>query len=155
MGFEIKPPKGAVKTKIIAGRGKSSKRGGTAGKGNNGQNARSGGGVRTGFEGGQMPLYRRVAIKGFSNAMFKTVYQTLNVSILQNRFQAGDVVSEETLKAKGLISGSLPVKILGNGDLSISLNVQIEKLSSSAIEKIKKAGGSVIEKKVEEEGHNG
>ena len=154
MGFEIKPPKGAVKTKIIAGRGKSSKRGGTAGKGNNGQNARSGGGVRTGFEGGQMPLYRRVAIKGFSNAMFKTVYQTLNVSILQSRFQAGDVVSEETLKAKGLISGSLPVKILGNGDLSISLNVQIEKLSSSAIEKIKKAGGTVIEKKVEE-GQNG
>lgn len=154
MGFEIKPPKGAVKTKIIAGRGKSSKRGGTAGKGNNGQNARSGGGVRTGFEGGQMPLYRRVAIKGFSNAMFKTVYQTLNVSILQNRFQAGDVVSEETLKAKGLISGSLPVKILGNGNLSISLNVQIEKLSSSAIEKIKKAGGTVIEKKVEE-GQNG
>lgn len=154
MGFEIKPPKGATKTKIIAGRGKSSKRGGTAGKGNNGQNARSGGGVRTGFEGGQMPLYRRVAIKGFSNAMFKTVYQTLNVSALQNRFQAGDVVSVETLKAKGLISGSLPVKILGNGDLSISLNVQIEKLSSSAIEKIKKAGGTVIETKVEE-GQNG
>lgn len=154
MGFEIKAPKGAVKGKIIAGRGKSARRGGTAGKGNNGQNARSGGGVRTGFEGGQMPLYRRVAIKGFSNARFKVVYQTLNVSVLEKRYSTGETVDLETLRAKGLISGSLPVKILGNGDLTISLNVKIEKLSASAIEKIKKAGGTVIET-VEKKDNNG
>lgn len=152
MGFEIKAPKGAVKNKIIVGRGKSSKRGGTAGKGNNGQNARSGGGVRTGFEGGQMPLYRRVARRGFSNAMFKVVYQNLNVSDLQNRFADGDVVTLQALREKGLISGKLPVKILGNGDLAIKLDVQIEKLSASAGEKIKKAGGTIIEAK---EGQNG
>lgn len=154
MGFEIKPPKGATKTKVIAGRGKSSRRGGTAGSGNNGQNARSGGGVRTGFEGGQMPLYRRVAIKGFSNARFKTVYQTLNVSMLEKRFASGDEVTIDALKAKGLISGGNPVKILGNGELTIKLDVKIEKLSASAIEKIKKAGGTVVEQKTEE-GING
>lgn len=153
MGFELKAPKGAVKKKVIAGRGKSSKKGGTAGKGNNGQNARSGGGVRPGFEGGQMPLYRRVARRGFSNSMFKTVYQSLNVSDLQNRFEDGDTVNVETLRGKGLVSGSLPVKILGNGDLSKKLDVQIEKLSASAAEKIKKAGGTIVEQK--EEGQNG
>ncbi len=152
MGFEIKPPKGAVKNRIIAGRGKSAKRGETAGKGNNGQNARSGGGVRPGFEGGQMPLYRSVARRGFSNSMFKTEYQVLNVSDLQNRFKDGDTVSEDALRSKGLISGKLPVKILGNGELSLKLDVQVQKLSASAINKIKSAGGTVIEEK---EGQNG
>ncbi len=152
MGFEIKAPKGAVKNKIIVGRGKSSKRGGTAGKGNNGQNARSGGGVRTGFEGGQMPIYRRVARRGFSNAMFKVVYQSLNVSDLEGRFNDGDVVDVPALKEKGLISGPKPVKILGNGELTKKLDVQIKKLSASAAEKIKAAGGTIVET---QEGQNG
>lgn len=147
MSIELRPPVGAVTKKIIAGRGKAARKGGTAGRGNNGQNARSGGGVRPGFEGGQMPLYRRVARKGFSNAMFKKDYQVLNVQTLEDRFEDGDTISEKTLREKGLVSGKLPVKILGNGDLSKKLTVDVKKLSASAVSKIKKAGGSVSENK--------
>lgn len=152
MGFEIRPPQGAVKKKIISGRGKSARRGGTAGRGNNGQNARSGGGVRPGFEGGQMPLYRRVARRGFSNARFKVVYQCLNVSDLQGRFNDGDTVTEQALRQKGLVSGNQPVKILGNGELSKKLTVHIARLSATAAEKIKQAGGTLVGT---EEGQNG
>lgn len=153
MNFELKVPKGATKTKIIAGRGKAARKGGTAGRGNNGQNARSGGGVRPGFEGGQMPLYRRVARRGFSNAMFKVEYQTVNVSDLGKRFVEGDTISVEALREKGLISGTLPVKILGNGELTLKLDVKIEKMSASAAKKIVAAGGTIIKQK--EEGQNG
>ena len=100
----IKAPYGANTKKTIVGRGASSK-GRTSGRGSNGQNSRSGGGVRPGFEGGQMPLYRRVARRGFSNYPFKQEYQAVSLSDLDRVFNDGDVVSTESLKAKNLIKG--------------------------------------------------
>lgn len=145
MAMNLKVPAGATKKKIIVGRGRSSKRGGTSGSGNNGQNARSGGGVRPGFEGGQMPLYRRIAIRGFSNARFRTEYKVINIRDLEKNFQDGDIVDVEALMAKGLMKGrNVMVKLLGNGDLTKKLDVKLPALSASAAEKVKKAGGTVI-----------
>lgn len=142
--FELKAPYGANKKKRIVGRGSSSGRGTTAGKGNKGQQSRSGGKVYVGFEGGQMPLYRRIARKGFSNYPFKTEYEIFNVSELQEKFSDGDTVSKETLIAKRLLKKkSALVKILGDGDLTKKLTVSVDKISASAKEKIEKAGGSV------------
>lgn len=142
--FELKAPYGANKKKRIVGRGSSSGRGTTAGKGNKGQQSRSGGKVYVGFEGGQMPLYRRIARKGFSNYPFKTEYEIFNVSELQEKFSDGDTVNKETLIAKRLLKKkSALVKILGDGDLTKKLTVSVDKISASAKEKIEKAGGSV------------
>lgn len=142
--MELHAPEGSNKKKIIVGRGNSARRGRTAGKGNNGQNARSGGGVRPGFEGGQMPLYRRVARRGFSNYHFKKEYLPLNLGMIDKHFAAGETVSLETLKAKGLAKGKrVAVKILGGGELSKKLTFEVEKISASALEKIEKAGGTV------------
>ena len=123
------------------GRGHGSGNGKTAGKGHKGQNARSGGGVRIGFEGGQMPLARRIPKRGFHNN-FATRYATVNVGDL-NRFVEGTVVNEELLKAAGLVTKleNGGVKILGNGELNVKLTVQAAKFSASAAEKIEKAGG--------------
>ena len=123
------------------GRGHGSGNGKTAGKGHKGQNARSGGGVRIGFEGGQMPLARRIPKRGFHN-IFATRYATVNVGDL-NKFVEGTVVNEELLKASGLITKleNGGVKILGNGELNVKLTVQAAKFSASAAEKIEKAGG--------------
>ncbi len=152
---QIKAPVGANKKKTIVGRGTGSK-GRTAGRGHDGQNSRSGGGTRPGFEGGQMPLYRRIAHRGFSNYPFKKVYSVVNVSTLQEKFSDGDVVSGETLREKGLLKGSTDlVKILGDGEIKIKLDVQIEKVSSAAKEKIEKTGGKVLSKVVEKEGNDG
>lgn len=140
--FFIYPPEGSRKKKVIVGRGQGSGLGKTSGRGSNGQNARSGGGVRLGFEGGQLPLYRRLPRRGFSNAKFKTVYSVVNLQDLEARFSAGDVVNHESLKEKGLFNGNGPVKVLAQGSLSKKLTVKLEKASASAVEAISKVGGS-------------
>ena len=142
---KLKPPAGSTKTKRIVGRGNGSGRGGTSGRGSNGQNSRSGGGVRLGFEGGQMPLFRRIARRGFSNYPFKKHFEVVNVGELEKRFESGETVTLDALRRKRLISkGNTDVKILGNGELTKSLTVDVPKVSASAAEKIVKAGGSVI-----------
>ncbi|MBN2735485.1 MAG: 50S ribosomal protein L15 [Spirochaetales bacterium] len=136
-------PKGANRNKKQIGRGVGTGHGGTACRGDKGQNARSGGGVRPGFEGGQMPLYRRVARRGFSNCPFKKTYNIINIEDL-GVFKAGDSITKDSLKAMGLIHANrYPVKILGRGELTIKLNVKIDKISKSAKDKIEKAGGAV------------
>ena len=148
---QIKAPAGANRKKTIVGRGTGSK-GRTSGRGHDGQNSRSGGGTRPGFEGGQMPLYRRIARRGFSNYPFKKEYTVVNVSNLEGKFKDGEVVSEETLREKGLLKGKNSlVKILGNGELKVKLDVQVDKVTSGAREKIEEAGGKVLDK----EGSNG
>lgn len=144
--FVLSAPQGANKKKRIVGRGSSSGRGTTAGKGNKGQQSRSGGKTYVGFEGGQMPLYRRIAHRGFSNYPFKKEYSVVNVSLLEEKYSDGESVNKETLVAKGLISkvDSL-VKILGTGDLTKKLTVDVDKVSASAKAKIEKVGGSVKE----------
>lgn len=125
------------------GRGQGSGNGKTAGKGHKGQNARSGGGVRPGFEGGQLPLFRRLPKRGFSNARFKTEYATINLSDL-NRFENGAVVTPELLKEMGLVKNQLAgIKVLGNGTLEKKLTVKAHKFSSSAQEKIESLGGKI------------
>ena len=123
------------------GRGHGSGNGKTAGKGHKGQNARSGGGVRIGFEGGQMPLARRIPKRGFHN-IFATRYATVNVGDLE-QFVEGTVVNEELLRAAGLIKKTENggIKILGNGELTKKLTVQAAKFTAQAAEKIEKAGG--------------
>ena len=138
---ELRPNEGAFQTKKRVGRGVGSGLGKTSGKGHKGQNARSGGGVRPGFEGGQLPLFRRLPKRGFSNAMFKTEYTTINVSDLE-KFDNGAVVTPEVLKEMGILKKQLAgVKVLGNGNLTKKLTVKAHKFSSSAIEKIEAIGG--------------
>ena len=125
------------------GRGQGSGNGKTAGKGHKGQNARSGGGVRPGFEGGQLPLYRRLSKRGFNNYEFQIKYATVNVGDLE-RFEEGTVVTKELLIETGLITKELDgVKILGNGTLSKKLTVKANKFSSTAEEKIVSVGGTI------------
>ncbi len=137
---ELTPAADSNKAVKRVGRGHGSGNGKTAGKGHKGQNARSGGGVRIGFEGGQMPLARRIPKRGFNN-IFATKYATVNVSAL-NIFKDGTVVDAELLKASGLINKVYDgVKILGDGELTSQLTVKAAKFSKSAVEKIEKAGG--------------
>jgi len=141
-GFNIRAPKGQKKNKRL-GRGVGSGHGKTAGKGTKGQKARAGGGVRLGFEGGQMPLFRRIARRGFSNYPFKKIFQVVNVSDL-NRFADGDTVTPETLVAKGLARKKrVTVKILGVGELARRLIIQGVHVSGTAREKITAMGGDV------------
>ena len=138
--YELSPAAGSVKDVKRIGRGHGSGNGKTAGKGHKGQNARSGGGVRPGFEGGQMPLYRRIPKRGFNN-IFATKYSVVNVSDL-DQFVDGTVVDADLLKASGLIKKTNDgVKILGNGELTKNLTVKAAAFSASAKEKIEKAGG--------------
>ena len=141
----LSAPKGANKNPKRVGRGSSSGLGSTAGKGNKGQQSRSGGKVYVGFEGGQMPLYRRIARKGFSNYPFKKEYVCINVVQLEAKFADGETVDKTSLIAKGFISAkaSTLVKVLGNGDITKKLTVDVDKVSESAKAKIEKAGGSV------------
>ena len=141
--FNLHAPSGANKKKRIIGRGQSSGRGTTAGKGNKGQKARSGGKTYVGFEGGQMPLYRRIAQRGFSNYPFKKEFQVINLEAIDKRFEDGETVDVASLFSKGLAKGPVPVKILGNGNVSKKLTVKALALSASAKEKIEKAGGTV------------
>lgn len=144
--FDLIVPEGATHKKKIVGRGSSSGHGKTAAKGHKGQQARSGGKVYTGFEGGQMPLYRRVAKRGFSNYPFKKEYYVVNLSVLETRFNDGETVNKETLMQKGLLKkAKLLVKILGNGDITKKLTVDVDKISISAKEKIEKAGGTIVQ----------
>ncbi len=137
---ELRAVPGATKAPKRKGRGTATGQGKTAGRGMNGQKSRSGGGVRLGFEGGQMPLYRRIPKRGFTN-LFGTEYTTLNVEDL-NRFEAGTVVTPELLKEAGMAKQVKDgIKILGNGNLDKALTVQAQKFSKSAIEKIEAAGG--------------
>jgi len=139
---ELSPAPGSVKKSKRVGRGAGSGSGKTAGKGHKGQNARSGGGVRPGFEGGQMPLQRRVPKRGFNN-IFATRYAIVNVSQL-NQFRKGSKVDAEALKKAGLIKKEYDgVKVLGEGELTKSLTVIAAKFSASAKEKIEEAGGQV------------
>ena len=138
---DLMPAPGSVTEAKRKGRGAGSGNGKTAGKGHKGQKARSGGGVRPGFEGGQMPLQRRLPKRGFKNYPFKEEYQIVNIDFL-NDFEAGSVVDAETLQAKGFISDAdKPVKVLGDGELEINVTVIADKFSESAKQKIEAAGG--------------
>ena len=131
------------KNRKRVGRGPGSGSGKTSGKGHKGQNARSGGGVRPGFEGGQIPLYRRLSKRGFNNYNFRTVYATVNVSDLE-RFDDGTEVTKELLIETGLVKKELDgIKVLGNGELTKKLTVKANKFSSTAKEKIEKNGGTI------------
>lgn len=137
---ELSPAEGSVKSSFRKGRGPASGNGKTAGKGHKGQNARSGGGVRPGFEGGQIPLYRKLPKRGFNNRFAKE-YAIVNLSDL-NSFNDGDTVNLEALMNCGKIKKALDgLKILGNGELSKKITVQAKVFSKSAKEKIEAAGG--------------
>jgi len=141
--FDLHAPAGANKRKRILGRGQGSGRGTTSGKGNKGQKARSGGKTYVGFEGGQMPLYRRLAQRGFSNYPFKQEWQVINLGEIEKRYENGETVDLATLIKKRLAKGSVPVKILANGDFSKKLSFKVDAISASAKEKAEKAGGDV------------
>lgn len=140
---DLRPAEGGgVKAKKRLGRGMGSGTGKTSGKGHKGQNARSGGGVRPGFEGGQMPLFRRIPKRGFTN-VFKKQYATVNVEIL-NQFENGADITLETLAERGIVHVSEAkdgLRILGNGDLNVSVNVKAQHFTKSAAQKIEAAGG--------------
>ncbi len=137
---ELEKNIGATHKRKIVGRGRGSGLGKTSGKGHKGQNARSGGGVRAIFEGGQTPLYRRLPKRGFNNYEFATKYAVINVSDL-NRFEDGTVVSPALLKEVGLVKKQLDgIKVLGNGILEKKLTIQAHKFSKTALEKIEASG---------------
>ncbi|MDP4584301.1 MAG: 50S ribosomal protein L15 [Verrucomicrobiales bacterium] len=143
---DLKPTPGSKHRRRRVGRGESSGLGKTSGKGNKGQKARSGASIRPGFEGGQMPLARRLPKKGFNNAQFKTQYAIVNLVDLEIKFADGDEVNEQSLRNVGLVKGTFDgVKVLANGELTKKLTVAVEKVSAAAKEKIEKAGGSVAE----------
>ena len=142
---ELSPAQGSAKAAWRKGRGAGSGNGKTAGKGHKGQNARSGGGVRPGFEGGQLPLYRKLPKRGFKNR-FAVNYAIVNVGVLNDKFDNGAVVDLEALKAAKLVRKELDgVKILGNGDLTKNLTVKATVFSATAKEKIEAAGGKTEE----------
>jgi len=135
------PPKGSRKKRKRIGRGEGSGSGKTAGRGTKGQNSRSGGGAPLGFEGGQMPLHRRIPKRGFTN-IFKKQYELINIKDL-SRFKPGEIIDRTTLSKAGLVKKDKAVKILGAGDISYSLNIKVNKVSQAAREKIESAGGKV------------
>lgn len=138
---ELSPAAGSVKESFRKGRGAGSGNGKTAGKGHKGQNARSGGGVRPGFEGGQIPLSRRLPKRGFNN-VFAKQYAIVNVETINNVFEDGAVVNAETLLANGVVKKLFDgVKVLGRGEITKKVTVQAAKISASAKEKIEAAGG--------------
>ncbi len=140
----LKPNKGSKHRVKRLGCGESSGHGKTSGKGHKGQKARSGSGTRVGFEGGQMPLHRRLPKKGFNNADFKTKVEVVNLSDLDKHFEDGASVDEKALREKGLINRNCEqVKVLGQGEISTKLTVTVDAISATAREKIEKAGGTV------------
>ena len=139
---ELSPAEGSVKERFRKGRGAGSGNGKTAGKGHKGQNARSGGGVRPGFEGGQLPLYRKLPKRGFNNFRFGKVYSVVNVATLEKKFNDGAVVDAEALLAAGIIDTvNDGIKVLGEGDITKKLTVKAAVFSASAKEKIEAVGG--------------
>ncbi len=139
---ELSPFPGSKKNRKRIGRGNGSGKGTTAGRGTKGQNSRSGGGVRAGFEGGQMPIHRRLPKRGFTN-IFKKIYAIVNISDL-SRFETGSVVDEVTLVRSGLVKGRRDgIKLLGNGQINYPLTINVDKVSQNAMSKIIQAGGKV------------
>jgi len=137
---ELAPEKGAKSSRKRLGKGPGSGLGKTSGKGHKGHKARSGGGVRPGFEGGQMPIHRRLPKRGFTN-IFKSVVSTINIKDLQ-RFESGSVIDEALLISSGLLKGQCDmVKLLGSGDINIPLTVKLNAASKGAIAKVEAAGG--------------
>ncbi|MGH9457941.1 MAG: 50S ribosomal protein L15 [Thermoanaerobaculia bacterium] len=142
----LKPKKGARRPRKRIGRGPGSGHGKTAGRGEKGQKSRTGYSRRLGFEGGQMPLQRRIPKRGFNNAIFRSEYAVLNLSDLEARFESGATIDREALRSAGLVkSPHKKIKVLGDGDLSKKLTVHADKFSKSAREKIEAAGGSCQE----------
>ena len=140
----LKPPEGSRKKKKRVGRGDGSGHGGTAGKGAKGQNARSGHSVRPNFEGGQMPLTRRIPKRGFKNPM-RRIIAIVNIEQLKG-FAQGALVDRDTLTAVGLVSGRVDeVKVLGNGEINFPLSLKVDRVSRGAREKIEAAGGTIVE----------
>lgn len=140
---ELKPQAGSKKGRKRVGRGQASGTGTTAGRGMNGQNSRSGGGVRPGFEGGQMPLFRRIPKRGFNNKRFQRVYAEVNLGSLVN-FEANTEITPELLIELGYVKKVYDgIKILGGGELEIPLTVKAHKFTKSAIQKIEASGGKV------------
>jgi len=146
----LKPAPGSRHRKKIIGRGEGSGHGGSATRGRKGQRSRSGDGKMSGFEGGQIPLLRRIPKRGFHNK-FRTEYAAVNVETLNELFDNGAEVTIQSLRAKGIAKRHLPLKILGNGELGKPLTVKADAFSKSAEEKIKAAGGTVINIKVKKE----
>lgn len=149
---ELRRPEGATKQRKRLGRGPGSGNGTTAGKGTKGQNARSGGHVRPGFEGGQMPLYRRIARRGFSNYRFKTRYAEIDVAVLEKLYNDGDTVNPANLAEHGLLDKRQEyAKILGTGTVSKKLTLEGVRATAGAKKKIEAAGGTVVDASTVEE----
>ena len=138
---ELIVPKGSRKKKQRIGRGKGTGNGETAGRGTKGQNSRSGGGVHLGFEGGQMPLQRRVPKRGFTN-IFKKQYEIINVKDLKH-FKSGESINSDNLRESGLLKKARAVKLLGEGEISYPLKIAVNKFSQTAKKKIESAGGEI------------
>jgi large subunit ribosomal protein L15 len=142
----LKPNPGAKHRVKRLGAGESSGQGKTAGKGNKGQKARSGSGTRVGFEGGQMPLHRRLPKRGFNNYDFRDKFIVVNVGDLDDRFDAGATIDEKGLREVGLVNGPCDkIKLLGDGEVEKSFTVTFDKVSATAKAKIEKAGGSIVD----------
>ena len=140
----LSPSPGARKQSKRVGRGPASGSGKTASRGHKGARSRTGYSMKAGFEGGQMPLYRRLPRRGFSNAVFKKEWQIVNLCDLEGKFAAVEVVDTASLLLKGLIrKPEVPVKVLGNGTISVALNVSVDAVSAGAKAKIEAAGGKV------------
>jgi large subunit ribosomal protein L15 len=137
----LKPARGSKFAKKRVGRGPGSGNGKTAGRGNKGAQSRSGYSYKRGFEGGQMPLHRRVPKRGFNN-IFRTEYEVVNLDQIEARFDTGATVSPDTLRAAGLVNSRQPVKVLARGEVTKALTVQAHKFSGKAAEKIAAAGGT-------------
>ena len=139
---DLSPAKGSKKRRKIVGRGIAAGKGKTSGKGHKGQNARSGGGVRPGFEGGQMPLQRRVPKRGFNNNFFKKKYAIVNLKDLERYEDSANLDIKKLIEDK-VVKKNYPLKVLGNGEIKKKLNITAAKFSKGAEEKIKAAGGKV------------
>ena len=141
---DIKPNPGAKHRRKRLGSGESSGLGKTCGRGHKGQKSRSGGGPRSTFEGGQMPLYRRLPKRGFNNKRFKKIYAVVNVGLLEDSFDEGSLINDQSLREQGIVKGKYDgIKILGVGEVSKKFKLSVNKVSDSAKEKIEKAGGAI------------
>ena len=141
---DIKPNPGAKHRRKRLGSGESSGLGKTCGRGHKGQKSRSGGGPRSTFEGGQMPLYRRLPKRGFNNKRFKKIYAVVNVGLLEDSFDEGALINDQSLRERGIVKGKYDgIKILGGGEISKKFKLSVNRFSDSAKEKIEKAGGSI------------
>ncbi len=136
----LKPPKGAKHSMKRVGRGQGSGNGKTAGRGHKGAQSRAGYSSKRGFDGGQMPLHRRIPKRGFHNP-FRVEYEVVNIDTLVERFEAGAVITPDVLVAAGLVTGNSPIKVLARGDVSKALTVKVHRFSGKAAEKITAAGG--------------